>query len=487
MQLSEPPKPSHSDKNTEENLPKAISEMTNLSPSSHNDPSSQGLLSVLTNPQFLILWIGQVFSQLADKIYIVLIIALIAGHFQSEGQPISGWVSAVMIAFTIPAVLFGSLGGVYVDRWQKKQVLVISNLLRGIFVIIIPPVLWICQQRMVSIPVNWLPIGWRHWQAHPHDFFDLPLGFIVLIILTFVDSTLTQFFAPAEQATIPLIVNRRHLLSANSLFTTTMMGTLILGFAIGEPVLQWAASFFNSIGLPWDLGKSSVVAGCYIIAGVILMLLRTYEKPEDHQIERPHILEDVKDSIRYLKKNRRVRNALLQLVILFSVFAALSVLAVRLAETIPSMKAEQFGFLLASGGLGLAIGAGILGHWGQEFAHSKLSLWGSIGMALSLVGLSLSTQSLLLSVLMTTFLGFFGSLIGVPMQTTIQEETPPDMLGKVFGLQNNAVNIALTLPLALAGIAETLFGLQPVFIGLAVLALLGGGLTWYVTGVNKIS
>jgi hypothetical protein len=67
------------------------------------------------------------------------------------------------------------------------------------------------------------------------------------------------------------------------------------------------------------------------------------------------------------------------------------------------------------------------------------------------------------------------------MQTTIQGQTPPAMRGKVFGLQNNAVNIALSLPLALAGIAETFFGLQPVLLGLSGLAIAGGVLNWYIS------
>jgi predicted MFS family arabinose efflux permease len=53
------------------------------------------------------------------------------------------------------------------------------------------------------------------------------------------------------------------------------------------------------------------------------------------------------------------------------------------------------------------------------------------------------------------------------------------MRGKVFGLQNNVINIALSLPLALAGVAETLIGLQAVFLLLAVIVFLGGILTWY--------
>ncbi len=64
------------------------------------------------------------------------------------------------------------------------------------------------------------------------------------------------------------------------------------------------------------------------------------------------------------------------------------------------------------------------------------------------------------------------------MQTTIQQETPEDMRGKVFGLQNNAVNIALSLPLVLAGIGESALGLKTVFLILAAVVVLGGSLTW---------
>jgi sugar phosphate permease len=84
-------------------------------------------------------------------------------------------------------------------------------------------------------------------------------------------------------------------------------------------------------------------------------------------------------------------------------------------------------------------------------------------------------------------MGLFAAMVGVPMQTTIQEETPEEMRGKIFGLQNNAINIALSLPLALAGVAETFLGLRIVFIGLAVLVVAGGSFTWYISRTGPIS
>jgi MFS family permease len=419
----------------------------------------QGFLPVLKNPNFLALWGGQVFCQLADKVYLVLMIALINTQFQKGDQSISGWVSALMMVFTIPAVLFGSVAGVFVDRWSKKVVLVATNIWRGLLVLVIP--------LLLSLTRNWEPVG------------VLPVGFLIILGVTFLVSTLTQFFAPAEQAAIPLVVEEQHLLSANSLYTTTMMASLIIGFAVGEPVLALADGLWLKLVGSGGIGKEILVGGSYAIAGLILLLLNTKEIPHPPETEFPHVFSDLRDGFLYLKENDRIRNALIQLVILFSVFAALTVIAVRMAEVIPNMKASQFGFLLASGGVGIAAGATIIGQFGQRFSYSQLSFCGCLGMATSLIGLGIFTTQLWIVLVLLSLVGLFGSLVGIPMQTAIQTETPPEMRGKVFGLQNNVINIALSLPLALAGVAETFFGLQAVFWGLALIVFCGGILTWY--------
>lgn len=435
----------------------------NSEASSDADESKQelGFLPVLRNRNFLSLWSGQVFSQLADKVYLVLMIAIISTRFQTGEQSISGWVSAIMMAFTIPAVLFGSIAGVFVDRWSKKGVLVVTNLLRGILVLSIPFLLWLTQ--------DWKPLV-----------ATLPVGFGILLGLSFLISTLTQFFAPAEQAAIPLVVRREHLLSANSLYTTTMMALVVVGFAVGEPLLALADTLTTGLGIGVGMGRELVVGGSYAIAGILLLLLKTGEKLPHTDLEPAHVWQDLRDGLRYLEQNHRVRNALIQLVILFSIFAALAVLAVRLAEIIPGLRSSQFGFLLAAGGVGIAAGATVLGQYGQRFSHAQLSLCGSVGVAASLVCLSMFTKQLWIELVAIALLGGFASLVAIPMQTTIQKETPPEMRGKVFGLQNNVINIALSLPLALAGLAETFIGLQAVFLSLAAIAIAGGVLTWYI-------
>nr|WP_238718124.1 MFS transporter [Petrachloros mirabilis] len=449
-----------------EPLPSASEAIAEADPESTPESTPEtGFGPVLRNRNFLLLWLGQLFSQVADKIYLVLMIALITSEFQTVGQTVSGWVSSVMIAFTVPAVLFGSVAGVFVDRRSKKQLLVLTNFLRGGLVMAVPLLLWLAQ-------------GWG-------TFLQIPLGFWMLLGVTFGVSTLTQFFAPAEQSVIPLIVERQHLLSANSLYTLTMMLAVILGFAAGEPLLSVANQMMAHWSQHPEWGQAVAVGGSYAIAGGLLCLIVTGESQKHHTPSTQHVWRDIREGVSYLKQQPQVRGALIQLVILFSIIAALAVLVVRLAEVLPTLKASQFGFLLAAGGVGMAIGVAFLGQIGQQFVRRRLSLYGSIGMAVMLGGISCATHHLVTALILLVGLGFFASLAGVPMQTTIQEKTPEEMRGKVFGLQNNAVNIALSLPLALAGLAETWLGLQTVFLSLAILVILGGVLSWFTADVDS--
>jgi len=371
--------------------------------------SSKGFRALLKNGPFLALWSGEAISQVADKVFFVLLIALIDSYPRLAGN--NSMRSAIMIAFTLPAILFGSAAGIFVDRFSKKQILLYSNLIRAVLTFAIP------------------------W---------LPREFLVLLLLTFVISTVTQFFAPAEQAALPLVVRHEDLLAANALFTTTMMGALIVGFAIGEPLLSLARSWEG------NYGQEALVGGLYLLAAVLFKLIPLKEEAiSTSELATVHPWSDFKAGLKYLKKNRLVWNAMLQLTVLYSVFAALTVLAIDLAADI-GLKPTQFGFLLAASGVGMVFGAGVLGHWGDRWQHKPLPLIGFLSMAFVL-GVFSFTRSLALGLGLSAFLGLGASLIGVPMQTLIQQRTPESMRGKVFGFQNNVVNIALSAPLAITG------------------------------------
>ena len=418
-----------------------------------SQPSRTGFLALLHNRPFMMLWSGQILSQIADKVFFVLLIALLS-DYGSSPETENSMRSVVMIAATLPAIFFGSAAGIFVDRYDKKTILSGCNIWRGVMLLLLP-----------------LPF--------------LPKAFIILVAIAFLESILTQFFAPAEQATIPFLVKPENLLTANALFTTTMMGSLIVGFAIGDPLLKMASGFNP------EWGREALVGGLYLLAGIILYLMPVREKKYQSETIVPHPWSDFKEGLAYLRKDYLVRYAMLQLMILYSVLAALTVLAINLTQKI-GLEKTQFGLLLAAAGVGMVFGAAALGHWGDRFRHKPLPLIGFVCMAFVLTMFSF-TSNQTLSFALSGFFGLGASLIAVPMQTLIQQRTPEAMRGKVFGFQNNIVNIALSLPLAITGplidainnlvarnpLSE--LGLRSVLIGMSIVVTIVGIWAWRST------
>ena len=402
--------------------------------------SGSGFRALMKNRPFLLLWVGQIVSQVADKVFFILLIALLE-NYQTSLMGANSMRSAIMIAFTLPAIFFGSAAGIFVDRFPKKQIMVASDWIRGLLMLLLP---------------------------------ILPKQFLILLVVTFLLSTVTQFFAPAEQAAIPLLVKRENLMTANALFTTTMMGSLIVGFSVGEPLLSLARAWGGTYG------QELLVALLYLSAAGLSQLVKIKETPIPIGSVAVHPWNDLKEGFRYLWKKRLVRTAMVQLTILYSVFAALTVLAIELAKEIGLNEPGQFSFLLSAAGVGMVFGAGVLGHWGDRFHHKPLPLVGFLSMGFVLAVFTLTTH-LWLGLGLSALLGLGASLVGVPMQTLIQASTPENMRGKVFGFQNNAVNIALSLPLAISGPLTDQFGLRGVLLGMSIIVIIVGVWAWRST------
>ena len=128
-------------------------------PTGNNPEGGRGLQAVLRLSDFRKLWIGQIFSQLADKFYIVLMVFLIDQHLllttQQNGvlaevasdygldistrtKVITLLATGIFVANTLPAMVLGSVAGVWVDRWPKRRVMVASNGLRALMVMLTP-------------------------------------------------------------------------------------------------------------------------------------------------------------------------------------------------------------------------------------------------------------------------------------------------------------------------------------------------------------
>ncbi|HET7473755.1 MAG TPA: MFS transporter, partial [Candidatus Limnocylindrales bacterium] len=167
-------------------------------PAAASSPAGSAI-DVFRNRPFLLLWIAQAATQIGGNMVIFGLTVIIS---ESTGSTTA--VSALILTFLLPAVLFSALAGVFVDRMDRRLVLILTNILRGL--------------AFVAI-----------FLAGNH------LGLIYLLNITV--STITVFFAPAEAAMIPILVPKKQLLSANGIFTLTLNAAFALGFTLVGPLI----------------------------------------------------------------------------------------------------------------------------------------------------------------------------------------------------------------------------------------------------------
>ena len=139
------------------------------------------IIAALSIPSFLFLLISEFFSQFAMNL-LNFILLIVVFNLSKSNLAVAG----VVLSFTLPSIAFGILAGAYVDKWNKKNVLVMTNFLRALAVI---PLIFISSQLFL------------------------------VYVFSFIVSLVTQFFIPAETPIIPHLVKKDLLLSANALFS----------------------------------------------------------------------------------------------------------------------------------------------------------------------------------------------------------------------------------------------------------------------------
>ncbi len=299
--------------------------------------------NVLKKRIFLLLWSAQVFSQFSDKIFFLLMVVLITKD-QFSNSAISGFT----LVMTIPAVIFGSVAGVFVDRWDKKTVMIISNVFRAAFILLLP----LSEQ----------------------------LAFLYLI--SFLVSTLAQFFAPAETSMIPTLIDKKDLLPANSLFMGTMLSSIVIGFALGEPVI-------SNIG---EKAAHFIIAGMYLISALLLFNIKVKENIEAKNKEKHPFFKEFKEGLFYVLNHKIIFVSLIRQIIIFSAFAALSVLIIGFVNDVLYLKPAYFGYLLAASGLGMGLGGIFVGKLGNVIGKEFLVFWGFILTGITLIILAGTNQ-----------------------------------------------------------------------------------------------
>ena len=419
---------------------------------------ASGALAVLRNRNFLLLWLAQVATQIGGNMVVFGLTVLVFSVTCSKSA-----VSLLLLTFLAPALFFSAVAGVYVDRLDRRLILIVTNLLRAVFFALV---------------------------------FVASGNVALIFILNIAISTVTTFFAPAEAAMIPELVPRRQLLAANGLFTFTQNVAFALGFALlgplvtnlaGPEVLLLTVAFLYLVAMVFVITLPSVLpATAGMSAG---------DAVHDTERAMASVFSELREGLDYIRANRSIGWSLVYLGITASLIGVLGVLGPAFATETLGLAPKDFVIIVLPLGMGIVTGILLLNSYSRYFPRRRLMEGGLVALGLLLIALAAAGPisrllqkaeaatpldlaglvSLLAVVVGIAFLaGIAYALVAIPAQTGLQEELPEEVRGRVFGVLNMLVSVASFVPIIIVGPISDFAGTTVVIVIVGLLVTLAG-------------
>ena len=400
------------------------------------------MLNILRQPNFARLWTGGLISLTGDR---VLSTALPFYIYQQTGSTLA--TSGLILATIAPRFLLGSIVGVYVDRWNRKHIMIVANLVRAVVLLGLA--------------------------AAPATVFSLAIYLVVLL-----EAILSTFFDPAENALLPTLVDEDQLMTANTLNALNNTLARLIGPALGGVLLAIAG--INTVIL-FDI--LSYLVAALLIAGIT----RVPRADESHSADSPSgnsVLLAWRDGFRYMRQTQVV--AILFLVLGLTTFAGtmLDPLIAPFVNDDLHADASILGWMLTAQGVGGLLSGLVIGQWVHKLRPALL-----MGVSALLAGILLLIVFNVPLIPVAIGLHF---LLGLPLvgsragtQTLLQLHIPDAYRGRVFGALGTMGALLELISVSGAGILGEMIGIRPLLNFSALLTCFTGMLTLYLLRRRK--
>lgn len=415
---------------------------------------------VWRNRPFLRLWVAQAITQVAQNAiwYALLVVVEKASHSTTQ-------LGITILSVVVPSVLFGVPAGVYVDRWDKGTVLLVTNLLRAVAAIAFVPVVALTETAVAPT-------------------------LVMLYVVSFLFSVITQFFAPAESAVIPALVARPRLLQANSFFHLTFTASQFVGLILVGPLI---------VKLFGELTFFLVTAVLYGLSALLVWNLPAGGRiPKAAGPAHPvrELVEQLRDVVALLRQDRQMLHAMGYLTLAGGLTLVVAMLAPRFVVDVLGIAAADAVLVLAPAGIGMLAAAFFLSRPQASLVadRQRLITGGLLVVSLALasaaavptigrfaglirpggaIDVVTHSEVALFGVVMlaTLFAGVGFAAILVVSQTIVQERAPAEARGRVIAVQLMLGNLVSIIPLLSIGGLADVIGIPPVLIVLAAAVL----------------
>jgi predicted MFS family arabinose efflux permease len=395
------------------------------------------MITTLRNRNFFLLWSGGLISMIGTW---MLLAALPFYIYQQTGSAMA--TGGLIMAAIAPGILFGSVAGVFVDRWDRKRVMLISSLIQAV---IIP--------LLLLVEVN----GWL-W---------------IIYVVAFVEATVNQFLSPAENALLPTLVDEEHLVSANSLNALNDNLARIVGAALGGLLLGTVG--FNNVVL-FDALSYLMAAG--FIALVVAPTAKTSESEEAITGSAwSRVWREWLAGLRLVAGSDILRNLFIVIGVALFGDAILSALLAVFSQDVAGFSATEYGWILTARGVGGVVGGLVIAQIGPKFSTSQLI---SGGLAISGLGILTMVTFPTLPVIFVLMIAAGPALMAwiISLQTVLQQATEDSYRGRVFGAYSTTSTVLIFVGSGLAGFLADSLGTSTLMSAAAIIYIGAGLLSW---------
>ena len=375
---------------------------------------------------FSALWTGQLISLIGDRVHQV---ALAFVVFYATGSEIA--LGAVFFVSLLPNLLFGAIAGTLVDRWDHREVMIVSDLLRAALVLLIP-ILAVTNLVLVY-----------------------PMVFLV--------TTISMFFRPAKGAILPRLVAEEDLTTANSAMWIAETFADIGGYAVAG---LFVALLGSQLPLAFWADAVTYVASAILIASISVAPLQRAASVAGQAGS--SFVAELREGWRFLRNEPAVfANTLQATVAQFMLGIFIALMPAYAATSIsgaPVAGSAVYGFLEGGVGAGNLIGGFVIGLIGSRIALGRMVIVGYVVTGGCVAALALTGN------FATAMALVFGAGVGnlafvIPSQTIVQTHTPPELMGRLLGLQFTMVFGSMAIATGVGGVMGQFLGV-PLTLGL---------------------
>ena len=392
------------------------------------------MFSVFRNRNFSLMWTGQLISTAGSALT-----SLTAGIlvYRITGSAMS--VGLMMMATALPTLLIGLIAGVFVDRFDRRRVMVIADLLRALLVFFIP----------ILIPYS---IAW-------------------LYIIVALASAVGQFFDPAHASLMPELATDEELAAANSMMTISTIGAQAIGFSL-------AGLIASNLSIDWAFYIDTVT---FLVSALCIFLIRVAPSKVEGDTSVAAIGRNLKAGFKLISRTPGLRSLFIVYLPVLVTFGLNNALMLPFASRALGATEAQYGLIEGITTIGFVIGSFAMARYGSRLREGQWIAISFIGMAIGSIIYS-QLHSVTLAIIVGTFNASLNAPSVVGRQLIIQRQTPREMRGRVFSAFFVMRDTMFMLGMALSGLADvvdvrTLFLLQSLaFLGVGTLALFLPGL-----------